>query len=102
MEEKKSIEILRKLKKIKTEVIPHPGCKTICELDKKEKEAIETVLNLLEKKDKIIDLMAEMLVKVPDNSSTSQTIIAILNSNLELHKIRVKQYFKKKVEEENK
>ena len=72
------------------------------------KEATVTVLNMLkekdkeiEKKDKIIDLMAEMLVKVPNNSDSPQTatIVAMLNRNLELKKLEVKQYFEKKVEE---
>ena len=53
----------------------------------------------LEKKDKIIDEMAEMLVRVPNNSDNPQTavIIAEMNKNLELKKIKVKQYFERKV-----
>ncbi len=56
----------------------------------------------IEEKNKIIDLMAEMLVKVPDNSDSPQTatIIAMINRDLELRKIKVKQYFEKKVKEE--
>lgn len=63
--------------------------------------AIEKVMSMLEEKDKIIDLMAEMLVKVPNNSDSPQTatIIAMMNRDLELRKIKLKQYFENKVKE---
>ena len=73
------------------------------EIFKKDYEALETVLNLVKKQNKIIDLMAEMLVKVPNNSDNPQTasIVAMMNRDLELKKIKVKQYFEKKVENDN-
>lgn len=71
-------------------------------IDKRNQEKLELAKMLL-KKDKIIDLMAEMLVKVPNNSDSPQTatIIAMINRDLELKKIKVKQYFEKKVENDN-
>lgn len=73
------------------------------EIFKKDYEALETVLNLVKKQNKIIDLMAEMLVKVPNNSDNPQTasIVAMMNRDLELKKIKVKQYFEMKVENDN-
>jgi hypothetical protein len=50
----------------------------------------------LEKKDKIIDLMAEVLVKVPE-SEDNLIIAQVINSNLEEKKQKVKQYFEKEV-----
>lgn len=71
-------------------------------LDLTDLESLDVVLSKLEEKDKIIDLMAEMLVKVPNNSDSPQTatIIAMMNRDLELRKIKVKQYFENKVKEE--
>ncbi len=71
-------------------------------IDKRNEEKLELAKMLL-KKDKIVDLMAEMLVKVPNNSDSPQTaaIIAMINRDLELKKIKVKQYFEKKVENDN-
>jgi Na+-transporting NADH:ubiquinone oxidoreductase subunit NqrC len=66
--------------------------------------SIDVVLNLIqkqekeiEKKDKIIDLMAEVLVKVPENED-NLIIAQAINYNLEEKKERVKQYFERKVE----
>ena len=75
----------------------------IDEIFKKDYEALETVLNLVKKQNKIIDLMPEMLVKVPNNSDNPQTasIVAMMNRDLELKKIKVKQYFEMKVENDN-
>jgi len=71
-------------------------------IDKRNQEKLELAKELL-KKDKIIDLMAEMLVKVPNNSDSPQTaaIVAMLNRDLELKKLEVKKYFEMKVENEN-
>lgn len=71
-------------------------------IDKRNQEKLELAKELL-KKDRIIDLMAEMLVKVPNNSDSPQTaaIAAMLNRDLELKKLKVKQYFEMKVENEN-
>ncbi len=71
-------------------------------IDKRNQEKLELAKELL-KKDRIIDLMAEMLVKVPNNLDSPQTasIIAMLNRDLELKKLKVKKYFEMKVENEN-
>lgn len=61
-------------------------------------EAINIALNELEKKDKIIDLMAECI----DIELSSQKLGIILNKKVEpLQSYRkdIKQYFEKKVEE---
>ena len=65
-------------------------------------EKLELAKELL-KKDRIIDLMAEMLVKVPNDADNPQTaaIAAMLNRDLELKKLKVKKYFEMKVENEN-
>ena len=60
-----------------------------------EKQAIETVLSELEKKDKIIDLMAEQLagLAIFDIEKDESLILR--------DKEEIKQYFKEKVENEN-
>lgn len=60
-------------------------------------EAFETVLNLLEKKDKVIDEMAKCI----DIELSSSRLGIILNKNvkpLESYKKDIKQYFERKVE----
>lgn len=54
----------------------------------------------MKKKDKIIDEMAEMLVRVPNNADSPLTAaaVAMINRDLELKKISVKQYFERKIE----
>ena len=71
-------------------------------IDKRNQEKLELAKELL-KKDRIIDLMAEMLVKVPNDADNPQTaaIAAMLNRDLELKKLKVKKYFEMKVENDN-
>ena len=53
------------------------------------------VLSMLKEKDKIIDLMAEMLVKVPENNFIAKCI----NQDLEEKKKEIKRYFENKAKE---
>lgn len=53
----------------------------------------------VDRQDKMIDLMAEALVKVPNNEDN--LIIEVINRNLEQKKEEVKQYFERKVENGN-
>ena len=57
--------------------------------------AIETILSMLEEKDKVIDLIAEILVKVPENNF----IAKYLNQDLEEKKKEIKRYFENKAKE---
>lgn len=57
--------------------------------------AIETVLYMLKEKDKQIDLMAEMLVKITENNF----IAKYLNQDLEEKKKEIKRYFENKAKE---
>lgn len=57
--------------------------------------AIEKVLTMLEEKDKIINLMVEILVKVPENNF----IAKYLNQDLEEKKKEIKRYFENKAKE---
>lgn len=86
MNEKEAIE---RLKKDKNKPLAC-GDITIVNIDD-----LETVLNLLEKKDNIIDLMAEQLagLAIFDIEKDEPLILG--------DKEEVKQYFKEKVEEDN-
>ena len=61
------------------------GTLSIC-MDREDCEAIETALNELDKKDKVIDLMAEFIG---------------YNKPIKQPKEEIKEYFYKKAEEEN-
>lgn len=74
-----------------------------------ESIAIETVLNMLkekdkeiEKKDKIIDLMAEQLIRVPINKSKRNFEEPNFEEEIIIFadKEYIKQYFERKVEDE--
>lgn len=71
-------------------------------IDKRNEEKLNLVAENL-KKDKIIDAMAEMLVKVPNTADSPQTAVtaAMLNRDFGLKKLKVKQYFEMKVENDN-
>lgn len=62
------------------------------------KNLIKSQQEELEKKDKIIDLMLDMLVRV---HSENKQIELIANANIEEKKKQAKEYLKKKVEESN-
>lgn len=64
-------------------------------INTRNSKAIETVLSMLEEKDKVIDLMAEILVKVPENNF----IAKYLNQDLEEKKKEIKRYFENKAKE---
>lgn len=75
----------------------------------KTKQSIETVLNMLkekdkeiEKKDKIIDLMAEQLIRVPINKSKRNFEEPNFEEEIIIFadKEYIKQYFERKVEDE--
>ena len=70
----------------------------------KVNNAIETVLNLLEKKDKIIDLMAEWIEKhtkyYDEDGCYCEVEKDICNKNIECEYC-IKQYFERKVENGN-
>lgn len=68
-------------------------------IDNLDKEAIETVLNMLKAKDIQIDLMAKCI----DTELSSSRLAIILNKNvkpLEIYKNDIKQYFEKKAKQE--
>ena len=68
-------------------------------IDNLDKEAIETVLNMLKEKDIQIDLMAKCI----DTELSSSRLAIILNKNvkpLEIYKNDIKQYFEKKAKQE--
>lgn len=73
-----------------------------------DKKVLEEAINLiqkrqeeLEEKDKIIDKIAEALVRIPENTDDPQTLFIIqhINSHLEEQKKEIIKYFKKKAEE---
>lgn len=108
-EEKKAIEILKQIEYFSGLCINCPieddmDC-NYCRTD-----AEKIILNLIKKqqqelqlKDKVIEEMAEMLVKVPDNANNPTTAVAIamINRNLELKKEQVKRYVINKVKGEH-
>lgn len=65
-------------------------------------KAIENILNRLKEDEAVIEEMSKMLVKVPisdsDNPMTAD-VKATINRNLELHKMKVKDYVRYKVKE---
>lgn len=105
-EEKKAIEDIKYL----IEDFKRHREKTLDkEFDDKQIDMFITILNLIEKqqqelqlKDKVIEEMAEMLVKVPDNADnpTAAVVIEMINRNLEIKKRQVIQYVINKVKGE--
>ena len=88
-----AIEILKKLKSKVNLVKADEKEYRLPYLTSIEKQAIETVLSELEKKDKIIDLMAEQLagLAIFDIDKDESLILR--------DKEEIKQYFKEKVED---
>lgn len=90
-DEKKAIEILERIKNMKFNITSSFYSSGTISLSIEEKEAIETVLNELEKKDKIIDLMANAI-----NDFDIDMLCSFDNQ------IQVEEYFTNKVEREGK
>ena len=70
-------------------------------IDSSDKEAIETVLNMLKEKDKIIDLMAEVIYKKINRNGLKKYCTKD-KSNCESYKECfecIKQYFERKAEQ---
>lgn len=98
-EEKKKYDAFKYWSEMNTEkgvtYIPDYMCENVINI-------IENQQQELQLKDKVIDEMAEMLVKVPDNADNPTTAVAIamINRNLEIEKRRVIQYIINKVKGE--
>lgn len=97
-EEEQSIEWLKRLVKInKRDNLNDTFAEILLNLiEKQQKE--------LEKKNAVIDKMAEMLVKVPENIDEPEklSLVHFLNEHLEEKKQRVINYILNLVEKENK
>lgn len=93
-EEKEAIEITKTL-------IEFAGDAYI---PKRNREKLQTILNLIQKQNKIINKMAEMLVKVPENIDEPEklSLAHFLNEHLEEKKQRVIDYILNLVEKESK
>ena len=119
MEEKVNIEsFIEEMTKVRPEVLT-PEAKslfntinTILDENLTLKEAIKDKCEIADERNqllvenqklnKVIDEMAEMIVKIPENSDNPQTLAIIrkINSNLVEKKEAIKQFFIKKVEEQ--
>ena len=110
-EEKKAIEIVKKIKNIKFNVTSSFYSSGTISLSIEEKEAIETALNLItklqkenEEKDKQIDLMAKKILTYQIyNSNLSKRMCNKCQKKdfcYEISQDCIKQYFENKVEAE--
>lgn len=98
-EEKKALEQLKYMNEDGCEKCVYGEDKTCINCWEAHKEII---LNLIEKQDKMINEMAEMLVKVPeplDDDVHTLAVIRYINEHLEEKKQQVIEYFSKKVGE---